>query len=403
MRFLKLSVLVIAIMLLRTQTQAQQSLFTMPIQIYEPNENININHTDYYSYQQSCQNDQDNFAESKTFTKSFPLNHTEGVNLENVFGNINIITWDKKEVKIDAEIKVYADSKAEAQELLDQANVTASKNDGKVNVITRIGSEYKNKIVVNNRIILEYYKKSYHREIKVYLTVYMPAGNELKASQKFGNIVLPDFLGPTSSTVQFGNLKTGDLKNAKNTISIKYGDIDLQNVNVASISQKFGSSAIVSVNNLELNSEFSNVRIGQLKGTGNITQKYGDGISIASANTIDAEIQFSKLKVDKLTGNLTTTAKYSKIIVNEIMPTCKTINANVQYSPILLAFSSAYGGKFKVNTTYGSFKYTDNIKVKKVDEDEDDPSDNNTYEGSINQYGTNSIRIDSRFGSVSIK
>ena len=406
MRFLKFSVLAVGIMLLRTQTQAQQDLSTMSIQIYEHNENINTNYTDYYSYQQTCQNDQGSFpeSESKTFTKSFPLNHTEGVNLESMFGNINIITWNKNEVKIDADVKAYANSKAKAQKLLDQTNVTASKNDGTVNVITRIDSKNeKNKIGVNSWNWESYLGEiNMLGEIIVYLTVYMPAGNELKVSQKFGNIVLPDFLGPTSSTVQFGNLKTGDLKNAKNTISIRYGNADLQNVNEASISQQFGNGIIVSINNLQLNSQYSNVRIGQLKGTGNITQQYGDGISIASANTIDAEIQFSMLKVDKLTGDLRTTTKYGKIIVNEIMPTCKTINANIRYTPISLTFSSAYGGTFKVNTNYGSFEYADNIKAKKVCEDEDNPKDN-TYEGAIKQGGTNIIYIDSRYGSVSFK
>ena len=65
---------------------------------------------------------------SKTFSKSFSLNRNEKVSIANVYGSIIVKTWDKSEVKLEADIKAYANNDSEAQKLVDNVTINATKN-----------------------------------------------------------------------------------------------------------------------------------------------------------------------------------------------------------------------------------------------------------------------------------
>ncbi|RZL58721.1 MAG: hypothetical protein EOO93_16630, partial [Pedobacter sp.] len=56
---------------------------------------------------------------AKSFTKSFSIDKNDKINLSNQFGTITIKTWDKNEIKVDADIKAYAKTADEAQKLID--------------------------------------------------------------------------------------------------------------------------------------------------------------------------------------------------------------------------------------------------------------------------------------------
>ncbi|RZK46393.1 MAG: hypothetical protein EOO87_23650, partial [Pedobacter sp.] len=76
---------------------------------------------------------------SKTFSKSFNLDKGDKINLNNQFGSITIKIWNKNEIKVDADIKAYAKSEDEAQKLLDDVSVNATKSGDLVAYKTNMG------------------------------------------------------------------------------------------------------------------------------------------------------------------------------------------------------------------------------------------------------------------------
>lgn len=65
---------------------------------------------------------------SKSFSKSFNVDNNDKVNLNNQFGSIVIKTWDKKEVRVDVDIKAYSNSDSDVQKLIDGVSIDAAKN-----------------------------------------------------------------------------------------------------------------------------------------------------------------------------------------------------------------------------------------------------------------------------------
>ena len=65
------------------------------------------------------------FADSgvrEEFHQTYPLNKRGGVHLENVNGNVGIVSWDREEIKVDA-IK-----SAKKQEQLDEVKIDIEAN-----------------------------------------------------------------------------------------------------------------------------------------------------------------------------------------------------------------------------------------------------------------------------------
>ncbi len=123
-------------MLLATQINAQQISTSVSV-------NANANTSTSYSYtvndvkkqvnvkyssnMQEVQDD--NSVKSKSFTKSFGVDRSDKISLSNQFGSMTIKTWDKNEIKVDADIKAYAKTEEEAQRLLDRFQLAQLKTE----------------------------------------------------------------------------------------------------------------------------------------------------------------------------------------------------------------------------------------------------------------------------------
>jgi len=292
----------------------------------------------------------------KLFTKTFAVDKTDKINLQNQYGALTIKTWDKNEIKVDAEIKAYANSEAEAQKLLNVTSITASKAGGLVSFITDID--------LNNN----WSSGSKKREVKVFMTIYMPATNALKATQEYGDLTLGDYNGATSLAVEYGSLTTGDLKSSNNVIRVEYGKATIKSVNQAKISHEYGSGiSIGSAGSLTIKAEYTNIRIGSLKG-----------------KTV-ANLEYCKLSADDISSSFAITADYSNIS---------------------LGFDPSFKSSLNVATNYGSFKYGANVSVKRQNTgDEDRYSSSRSYIGEINKgdKGVEGISIQSEYTHIIFK
>jgi len=410
---MKLTILSLSgMLLLATQVNAQQqpsvsvnvnpkvstTVSTSSSYSYTTNDvknNVNIS----YSSSSNSQDVQDDSPmKAKTFAKSFNLDRNDKINLSNQFGNMTIKTWDKNEIKVDVDIKAYAKTEEEAQKLLDDVSINATKSGDLVSYKTNIGERNGNwgKSVKNGKTI-------WRREVKVNYTVYMPSVNSLTAAQSYGNINIDDFSGPTSLKVQYGNLVAGDLSNANNYVNVQYGKCSLKDVNKANIKHQYGGGVtLTSINDLELDAQYTSVNIGSVKNNANIKHQYGSGATIGYAGSLTVNMQYANVKVDKLAGTFTGKFQYGKLDINNIEVGCKIFNVDGDYSTIAVGFAPSFNGEFSVNTNYGGFKYGSNVTAKKLGDDKS-YSSSKSYSGQIGKGGSANVNVKTDYGSVTFK
>ncbi|WP_316802629.1 hypothetical protein [Pedobacter nototheniae] len=368
---------------------------------------------------------------TKTFSKSFSIDGSDKINLNNQYGSILIKTWDKKEFRVDVDIKVYSNSSSDVQKLLDEVSIDAVKNGDLVSVKTVMGERNgRYGRSVRNGVT------TWRREIKVNYVVYMPSANPLTVSQQYGNVDLGNFSGPTSFKVQYGNLTAGNLSNSNNYINVQYGKADIQDLNAAVVKHEYGGGVTigavgtldldaqyvtVNVNsirksadlkveygggltvgniggNLLLNTEYAKVNINNVKGNAVVKQGYGS-LSIASAGKLTLKTEYTNVTLGTLNGDANINMDYNRLNVAEITPACKSFTFVGEYVSVGLGFGSGYNANFNVSTSYAGFKYGSNVTSRSAGDDDEIKR----YTGKIGSGGSSAVSIKSEYGSIVFK
>src|SRR5687768_9199047 len=68
------------------------------------------------------------FKKNKTYSKSYSLGSSDKISLNNQFGEMKLVTWEKNEIKVDVSITSKADEEKRAQEIIDRISIIDGKD-----------------------------------------------------------------------------------------------------------------------------------------------------------------------------------------------------------------------------------------------------------------------------------
>jgi hypothetical protein len=201
----------------------------------------------------------------KEYSKSYPVG-TDSIALKNRYGKMVIETWDKNEVRVDANISVSAETNEHASKLLERINITDSKNAG-IEFRTEFGDKNNN-----------WYDDNGGHEMRVDWIVHIPANAKLHAQNHFGPLTIGDYKGEAQLMCRYGTLTAGKISNST-LVSVEYG-----------------KAVIESITDSKIFFRYSRVDIGKLAGTVKGEMMY--------CNSVDLPID-NALKVLDLKNNYT--------------------------------------------------------------------------------------------------
>ena len=278
------------------------------------------------------------FFRERNISKTYPASGNT-LNVDNQFGNVKVITWDKNEIKVDIHIEASSNVKEIADKTFEKMDVEDSQQGKNINFKTVFNKNNKEEKTSCNNC------KS---NMSIDYTVQLPASTTLNIENSFGGIDIPDYNGTVSLTSKFGHLNAGKLSKPEK-IAVEFGKADLK-----------------SIGNIDLDFKYSSINIGSL--TGNCKLK----MSFCS---------YSKIGLDRgLTG----------------------LTVNDSYSSVHLDPAADLSATYSIHTSYGSVIDKTDIGIKRTDTPEKyGPDLNKHYEGKSGS-GTVKIDIKSSFGNIMI-
>ncbi len=188
------------------------------------------------------------YSKSKNYSKSYSVSGSDKISLDNQFGDIKLITWDKNEVKVDVSMTGKANEEDHAQEIVDRMNIEDSKSGGTVSFKTTIGKEKKTRNNTSQTFEINY-------------TVYLPSNNTLKVANQFGDIILPDYRGEVTISSKFGSLKAGKISNPDD-VTVEFGKAEIEQLNGGSLTIKFSEGTVNKLSGtVKTSLEFSSVKL----------------------------------------------------------------------------------------------------------------------------------------------
>ena len=294
----------------------------------------------------------------KNYSKSYPLNGNDKIKLSNQYGRIIVNTWDKREVKVDVEIKAEAPSDADAQKLMDGVHINNSKSGDLVAFRTDIEHSFN-------------WGGNHGRKIEINYIVYMPARTDLNVEDSYGAITLPNLDGHVKISSSYGSVTAQNLSNAANEIEGSYGSMKIARINGTKLDYSYGSVMIEECNNLKADLSYGSFTLGKLKGVGEFGLSYVGGFKIN-----DLAGSLKKLTID---------ASYSGVSAG-------IVNANFD---------------FDITTSYGGFNYNND----KVTVTSKTPPDGSKHVGSTRNYkghaghgnSETQVNINTSYGGVNFE
>lgn len=302
----------------------------------------------------------------KNYSKSYSVDGNDKLVINNTYGKVTVNTWAKNEVKVDVQIKAYANEDDDAQKMLDNISITDSKENSVISFKTNIERTTNNS---GNNFWGTWFSngKSNTRKSEINYTIYMPAKSQLQISNRYGATILPDLQGKLIIDNSYGSLTAKNLSNPANDIKIRYGSANIENLGSSNLSVAYGSLNLGEADKLNADVSYSSAKIGKLTTSASINVRYSGGLQIADVNNL------------------------------------RTLNVNSSYSSVKLGMAENENADIDVTVRYGSFNYGSRT-VSLVNQAQDDDrhySTTKVYKGKLGKGNADKvITIKSNYGSV---
>ncbi|WP_205512524.1 hypothetical protein [Longitalea arenae] len=300
----------------------------------------------------------------KTYTKSYNVSGSDKISFKNQFGEMQINTWDKNEVKATVNITAEASTDEKAQAILDHISIEDGKNSGGVYFETKFDKKKDAKWSKGE-------KQSFHIDY----VIYVPARNALVAENQFGPMSIGDYQGEISLESKFGSLTAGKLAHVKK------------------VEIEFGKGTIGSISSGSLVVKFSKVSIDNLDGAVNAVFEHCDVVKLGVANdtkTLTVKNSFSNLYLDvenNISANFDIRTHFGDLKNQTSFEIKEENEDNDDHGP---RFDKKYIGKagsgnmaMKIKSEFGKITIGHNLNINMNKDDKKDKDKDKSKKGTV--------------------
>ena len=302
----------------------------------------------------------------KEISKEYKITKGYTLNIDNKYGAIEVVNWDKSELSVLVKIETEASSEEKAESLLKRVTIDISEEKSAVYFETDI--DFK-KMVNNNKVKVTYMVKT-------------PAFLNVNLEQKYGYIFIQDISGEANLEIKYGNLDAKMLvreqQDAWNNVDIAYGDGTIEETGALSTEVKYGGLTISKSTELSIESAYSKLYLGEV-------------------NILDIESKYGKVNMEQLKGSISVESAYTNVSLGLISADFEMIEAEMSYGN--LKGELAPGASFKINaeTAYGS------ISIPDGNYHSDKHGPRHEINGSVGSSSDSEINVSIRYGDLRLR
>ncbi len=332
-----------------------------------------------------------NYERGKTVKKSYLVAHDATVEIQNKYGNVNIITWDKNDVEIVVEITVKGDNLKAVENELKSIQIDFRKDADIVTAQTKFGSYSKSWNLWSSSNKIGY---------TVNYTVKMPVSNHLKVRNDYGTILLNEIDGTTDIHCDYGKISLGILNNVKNSINIDYNkgsSIDFMKAGV--VNADYTKLLIDKTATVKINSDYATIEIGTATSV-TFNSDYGN-MKVADVSRITGNSDYVNIRLGTVRDLLDLKSDYGAIKISTLAVGFQKATITAAYTGITIGMQEDSNFKFSADLQYAGLSCNRNkIEMSKSIE----KSTRKFYEGTYGKGDSSAtLRIQSKYGSVRFK
>lgn len=323
--------------------------------------------------------------EEKTITKEFEVSADALVKIDNSYGNLNVLTWDKNEVYIQVHITTKGDDLEAVKRKLDEINVHFSATRHMVSAETVFGDDddgWWDNFFESNSV-----------SFTIDYLVKIPKTNAVDLENDYGNIMLDDLEGRATISCDYGKITTKALMASHNEIEFDYSDhCYFEYINGGTIEADYSGFTIDKAKDLEINADYTDGEIGVAESI-HFDNDYGS-LSVGKVNDFIGAADYQDLHVGQVYKNVNLDLGYGDLYIEKMMATAGNIHIDARYSEIEIGVAPDYAFDFTVELSYADLRAPETFHfTTRMDED--------YFEGYHGAEGSgNKVYIESSYGDV---
>ncbi|MCB8998862.1 MAG: hypothetical protein H6540_02170 [Bacteroidales bacterium] len=252
-------------------------------------------------------------ALKKEIKKNFAVKKGDILDVENKFGDINIIKWDKQEISISVSLSAESKNNETARKMMDDIVISIDRQNNIISAETVIESESGS--YGNNKFAVNY-------------TIEMPSWMNLNLSNKFGNIYMDEVVGKVTIDLKHGELRMKSLvpENSKifNQIDLSYSTAVMDNGGNLQLDLSFSKFDAEQCGVIIADSKYSGINITRCESF-TIDSKY-DNFRFENLSNLKGDLKYSNIKIGQLRGITELESTFSGVKIDQLMPEFESIS-----------------------------------------------------------------------------
>jgi len=297
------------------------------------------------------------FTETREFVKRFKIQPETRIDITNKYGKIELNTWKKDSVVIRFKMEINEKKPIKLEKTLENLDFDISNSQHYLIVKTQIDKN-------RNQIESEFLKfketiLQTNGSIRIDMEVWLPDDHELRMENKFGDIIMGDYLGETQIVLSNGKLKTGDLPK-RATINLNFADAVINNLPNASIISNYSDIQLKNSGIVRFESKSSTIEIMNSEDLSIDSRR--DKFRIRMANNLDATGNFSQFRITELKDKASMRLSYGSLEMEKILNEFSSIYVEGRSTDVNLYFNPEAKFNYEITETKTDLKLGRELK-----------------------------------------
>ena len=331
------------------------------------------------------------YTKEKKIHKTFNVNSSASLNIDNKYGDISIMTYSGSEIIIDIIIKTNGNDEEKVIDKLKQINIEFKGNKDYVEAKTVFNTR-------NSYSWMSWFKSSSKVKMQIDYVVNIPITNHIDISNDYGGIYIEKLKGNAKISCDYGSITSRELLSDQNEIRFDYSTGNFEYINEADVYADYSSLIISKANYIDLKADYSKTKINYIENF-DFNCDFG-AINIDHVNTINGNGDYVSIRSKYIYQSGRFESDFGSLKIDELGKELKSLDIASDYTGIVLGLNPDNTFNFDINLSYASLKGKELLNIK----EENSKSNSKTYIGCFNSCNSsNLISIKSDFGGVAFK
>ncbi len=326
----------------------------------------------------------------KVYHKQYKVNKETVLNIENRYGDVNMINWDKDSVLIDVVVTIdYPSDKA--KDLISYITVDFSVSGNTISAVTNIDERFSGKWGHNDN----------KKKFRIDYTIHAPAYINLTLLNKYGNLFINELSGHANLEVRYGFIRINSLSRGNrkplNHLTLAYSTKGtIENAGWLMLDMKYSKLEITRGKAIAGETKYSTLKIDNISSV--VFQSKYDTYDLGTLNNLVLVASYGNIHVGEVKKKISLETRYTGVDIGHVPAGFISVDVDNAYGGVKIRIDPAASYYIKGSTSYCKMSYPE-ARVNRIVKN--NSAEVNGFIGK-DKNSKSKVTVLSKYGSVTL-